>query len=381
LDRARRGATRHVLPLVAVALLALVAAGCGTVSQPGGLPGIFPPDAATDQGREIGALYSFTFWIAAAIFFLVEGLILWNVFRYRRRRGDDTLPHQMHGHLLAEVLWTTIPAAIVLVLFVLSVQTLYRVEASSKSPGLVVDAYGFQWQWAFGYDCPADFDRTFTKIDECGLSFTGVGNTGPEMVLPTNEDVEIRLHSTDVNHAFYVPQFLYKKDVVPGQVNHFQVRIDRPGTYTGQCAEFCGLAHASMIFTVRAVSADEFTAWKKDAEEQAKASPSAAASGQPSPGGEEGAPLQLSASNAQGFDQTELEAPADRPFAVDFSNDDPSAPHDFAIRQATPEGDFVGMPLADPGTKQTYQVPPLKAGTYTFYCVVHPNMQGTLTVR
>jgi cytochrome c oxidase subunit II len=381
LDRARRGIPRTAWPLCLLAVIALAASACSAASEPGGVPGFFPPSSASAEGREIVALYEFTFWIAAAVFLLVEGLILWNVFRYRRRKGDDTLPHQTHGNLFAEILWTAVPAVIVLVLFVVSLQTLSKVEARSPEPGVVVDVYGFQWQWAFGYDCPADFEQTFTKIDDCGLALTGLGNKGPEMVLPVNEPVRIRLHGTDVNHAFYVPRFLYKKDVIPGQVNSFEVNIEEPGTYTGQCAEFCGLAHASMNFTVRAVDRSEFETWKQRAEEEAAASPTPGPSGPPGSPGQEGAVVELSASNAQAFDQTSAEAPADRPFAIQFRNDDPAAPHNVAIRQATPEGDFVGMPIADPGTEATYQPPPLAAGEYTFYCSVHPNMQGTLTVR
>ena len=359
-------------------------AACTTVNAPGGFPTLFPPDAATQEGREIAALYAFTFWIAVVVFVLVEGLILWNVFRYRRRK-DDSLPHQTHGHLIAEIIWTAVPAAIVLVLFVLSMQTLAKVEARSESPpAVVVDAFGFQWQWAFGYDCPEAFERSFTKIDESGQSFTGAGNQGPEMVLPTNQRVRIRLHGTDVNHAFYVPQFLYKQDVIPGQVNSFELLIDRAGTYTGQCAEFCGLAHASMNFTVRAVDRAAFDTWKEQAEEEAAASPTPVASGvaEESPGGGQAGPaVDLSASNVQSFDQQSAEAPAGKPFEIQFTNNDPTAPHNVAIRQATPEGDFIGMPIADPGTQQSYRAPALAAGEYTFYCSVHPNMEGTLTVR
>jgi cytochrome c oxidase subunit II len=377
------------LPVLVAGVVALLAAGCTTVNAPGGDPSFFPPTAVTDQGRGTAELYSIIFWIAAGVFFLVEGLLIWSVLRYRRRRGDDTLPAQTHGNMFFEVLWTAVPAAVVLVLFVLTMTTLARVEAKAPRPDVTVDAYGFQWQWAFGYDCPQEFDQTFTKIADCGLSFTGLGTEGPTMVLPIQETVRIRLHSADVNHAFYVPQFLYKKDVVPGQVNSFDVRIEEAGTYPGQCAEFCGLAHASMIFTVRAVDRAEYDTWKQQAEQEAQQSPSPAPASSGEPGGSPGASpgdqataLQLSASNAQAFDTDALEAPAQKAFAVQFTNNDTTAPHNFAIKSATPEGDFTGQPIAQPGGGQeTYQVPLLAPGEYQFYCSVHPNMTGTLTVR
>jgi cytochrome c oxidase subunit 2 len=383
----RSGATSlgHAARRTALAVLAvgLLVAACSTANTPGGDPSLFPPTAVSEQGRATSELYTIVFWIAAAVFVLVEGIILWSVLRYRRRR-DDTLPHQTHGHLGAEIIWTAIPAIIVVVLFVLTIQTLERVEARSPNPVLTVDAYGFQWQWSFGYDCPQEFDRTFTKIDDCGLSFSGLGAEGPTMVLPVGETIRIRLHGADVNHAFYVPQFLYKKDVVPGQVNMFDVRIEQAGTYSGQCAEFCGLAHATMNFTVEAVSREAYDAWKRQAEEEARQSPSpspgeSALPGEVPPAGETS--VAVSASNSSAFDQNAIEAPADTPFTIHFTNQDPAAPHNVAIKSATPEGDYTGRPVADPGTEQDYQVPPLAAGQYEFYCSVHPNMIGTLTVR
>jgi cytochrome c oxidase subunit II len=343
-------------------------------------PGLFPPAPASEQGHEISALYSLNFWIAAAIFLLVEGIIVWCVLRYRRR-GDRMAP-QTHGNTIAEILWTIVPAILVMIVFVASTLTLYRVEAKSASPDVTIDAYAFQWQWAFGYDCPQNWNdfKNFTKIDDCGVPLpAGAGNKGPEMVVPVGEVVHIRLHSTDVNHAFYVPQFLYKKDVIPGQVNNFDVKVEEAGTFTGQCAEFCGLAHASMTFTVRAVPPAEFVTWKQQAkaaaEERARATPPPQPSGPPG-----SASLTVSASSPAGFDQKTLEAPANTPFTIQFQNKDPSVQHNVAIKNATPQGDFI-PPLAGPGQSASYSVPPLPAGQYTFYCSVHPNMTGTLTVK
>ncbi|MDQ3870391.1 MAG: cytochrome c oxidase subunit II [Chloroflexota bacterium] len=386
LARPVQSATWAVVSLVLLLLVGCQASDSGQAptrvdAPPGGPPGFFPPPAATEQGREISSLYSVIFWIAAAIFVLVEGLIIWSVLRYRRR--DDTLPPQTHGHNVAEILWTVIPAAIVLAVFVLSTNTLFRVEARSDRPAVTVDAYAFQWQWAFGYDCPPGFDSPggFTRIEDCRVPLpAGTGNKGPQMVLPVGETVRIRLHSTDVNHAFYVPQFLYKKDVIPGQVNRFDVKVEQPGTYTGQCAEFCGLAHAAMTFTVRAVPTGEFEAWKqqaqRDAEERARATPPPPPA--QGPGG--GASVSISAASAAGFDQKALEVPANSPFTIQFQNKDSSAPHNVAIKNATNQGDFI-PPVAQAGQTATYSAPALPAGQYEFYCSVHPNMKGTLTAK
>lgn len=346
-------------------LIALAAAGCGPAESggptgpAGGGPGFFPPPAASEQGRQIGGLYNFVFWVATAIFVLVEGLIIWAVLRYRRR--DDSLPVQTHGNLVAEAVWTLVPTIIVVVLFVLSVDTINKVEAKVATPSVTVDVTGFQWQWTFEYK-------------EEGLKFTGAGDKGPEMVLPVGETVHIKLHAQDVIHSFYVPQFLYKKDVVPGRENNFDVLIEQPGVYTGQCAEFCGLDHARMNFAVRAVPRAEYDAWVAAEAEKARATPEPAPSGATS--------VAVSAANATDFEQQTLEVPADTPIVFDFENKDPAAPHNVAVKGGNPDGtDFVGMPLAQPGQRVPYNAPALKAGEYTFFCSVHPNMTGTLSVQ
>jgi cytochrome c oxidase subunit 2 len=356
------------LPLaLLLVLIALAVAGCGPAETggptgpAGGGPGFFPPTAASEQGRQISGLYNFVFWVATAIFVLVEGLIIWAVLRYRRR--DDTLPTQTHGNLVAEAVWTLVPTIIVVVLFVLSLDTINKVEAKvpESDRGVTVDVTGFQWQWTFEYK-------------EDGLKFTGAGEEGPEMVLPVGETVHIKLHAQDVIHAFYVPQFLYKKDVVPGRENSFDVLIEQPGVYAGQCAEFCGLDHARMNFTVRAVPRAEYDAWVAAEAEKARATPEPAPSGATS--------VAVSAANATAFEQQTLEVPADTPIVFDFENKDPAAPHNVAVKGGNPDGtDFVGMPLAQPGQRVPYNAPALKAGEYTFFCSVHPNMTGTLTVQ
>jgi len=353
-------ASSLVTAAVAVAAIAAACAGQGTGVTGDQPPGLFPVEPASEQAQYIFDFYPVIFWIAVGVFFLVEGLLLWIVFRYRRQATDVDLPSQTHGNNLLEVLWTLIPAAIVAVLFVFTVDTLGKVERTADStdqPDLIVDVTGFQWQWTFDY-----------PLQE--LSFTGSGNTGPVMAVPVNETVRIRLHATDVIHSFYVPQFLYKKDVVPGRVNEFDVVVREPGVYAGQCAEFCGLLHADMHFTVEAMTRSDFDAWVTQNQQAEPSLP---------PPPSDATTVQLTAiSIAEGFEPTELAIPADSPWVVELTNADTVAPHDFGVRGATPEGDWRGDPDAQPGGSATYQPPPLAAGTYEFFCTIHPNMVGTL---
>jgi cytochrome c oxidase subunit II len=353
--------------LLWLAVTALIMAACASTPEipTGDLtdrqpPGMFPVQPASEQGQLIYDLYPIVFWIAVAVFVLVEGLLLWIVLRYRRRpQSDGDLPPQTHGSNLLEIGWTLIPAAIVTGLFVVTIDTLAHIERLEPEPsGVVVDVTGFQWQWTFDYP------------DE-GISFTGVGREGPVMGIPVNETVRIRLHAQDVIHSFYVPQFLYKKDVVPGRVNEFDIVVRDPGTYVGQCAEFCGLAHTDMYFTVQAMPRAEYEAWVEDARDVPVVTPPP-----------DGYTIVLNAVDVFTFDPPSLTAPADTPLIFDFRNVDTVAPHDVAIVGVMEDGsDWVGRPIAQPGQTATYVAPALPAGTYEFYCTIHPTtMRGPLTV-
>lgn len=358
-------------------------AGCAGVAeqypgyQPGYGPGgpgpqLFPIEPASQQGQYIYDFYPVIFWIAVAVFILVEGLLLWIVLRYRRRPTDSDLPKQTHGNGLLEVVWTLIPAIVVTALFAFTVDTLGKVETADtpgSDPALTIDVTGFQWQWIFEYP-------------EQGIKLTGIGREGPTMALPVGEKVRIRLHSSDIDviHSFYVPQFLYKKDAIPGRTNQFDVTVEQVGTYAGQCAEFCGFGHADMHFSVSAMTRADFDVWV--AHQQAPPSPSAVPSGAP-PSGAPPVVLNLtSVGTIEGFDPVELSVPADTAWSVSLTNADQFVPHNFAIREANPDGSDWDAPVnADGGGSAVYQPPPLPAGDYTFFCSLHPTtMTGTLHV-
>lgn len=346
----------------------------------------FPPTAVTDRGQSIRDLYDIVFWMAAAVFFFVEGLIVWTVLRYRRRPGDDELPPQTHGNALAEAVWTIIPTVIVGVLFVISWQTLNSVEAVSAQPALKVRALAAQFQWQFDYFDASGENVVFSQLVPQG--------EGGGMAVPAGQDIRLVLESRDVIHAFYVPQFLFKRDANPGRVTEFEFRVkpeDAGKTFRGQCAELCGSGHRLMTFEVRALTQADFDAWLQEHIDQANATPPPPASGEPPAPGESGPPpadggggggtvLQIAALNTA-FDTAELSVPAGEGFQIQFDNQDP-LPHNVAIHQGSPTGPevFRGEIVTGP-TQVTYDVPPLEAGAYGFVCTVHPNMTGTLTAE
>ncbi len=178
---------------------------------------------------------------------IVMSLIIFTIIRYRRR-GRDDVPTQRQYMVPLEIVYTAIPIVIVLVLFGFSYAVQDRVDALSKDPAVTIDVKGYQWQWQFHY---RDEDVTVT----------GVPDHRPVMVLPVGQTVRLVLTSRDVIHSFYVPAFLFKRDVIPTITNNFDIKVEKAGTYRGYCAEFCGLDHARMTFTVRAVTPAEYRAW------------------------------------------------------------------------------------------------------------------------
>ncbi len=358
-----------VVVLLLVIVFAL-ATGTDLVGALGAAVGsMFPLPSATVQGDDIRSLYNIVFFIAAAIFIAVEGLIVWTVVRYRRRPGDDELPAQTHGNNLAEALWTIIPTLIVAYLFFISWQTLNRVDAISDQPGLHVRATAGQFQWTFDYLAEDGKTVEYTQFvptgDEGGLS------------VPVGQPILVDLESPDVIHAFSVPRFLFKKDVVPGQTNQLEFTVNEAEagqTFRGQCAELCGSGHAAMLFDIHAMTQADFDAWYEQATASATASGGPAESLPPN-----SLTLEQTAEQVQ-FNKRELEAKANQPFAIHLENKDDTIPHDLDITGADGKKVFDGEVFPGPEDR-VYQVDPLEAGTYEFFCSVHPDMTGTLTVK
>jgi cytochrome c oxidase subunit II len=374
--RTRTAPGMIVAGVFVVALLLVVAAIVATgtdvsAALRAAVDSMFPPEAVTTEAVQVRDLYNIVFFLAAAIFIAVEALIIWTVIRYRRKDGDDELPPQTHGNNLAEILWTVIPTVIVAFLFFISWQTLNTVEAVSENPGVQVRARAAQFQWTFEY-LAADGETVEYS------QFVPVGENGG-MFVPVGEPVKVYLESPDVIHAFYVPQFLFKRDVVPGKVNVFDFTIDpkfEGSTFRGQCAELCGAGHRAMVFEVHALSRADYDAWLEEATSQAEPSgPPPEGSGAPPPA----ATVDIVAEGVS-FTTDAVQAPADQPFAIHFDNRDPSVPHDVDIRDAG--GAVVSDEEPFPGPEaRDYQIDPLPAGEYQFFCSVHPNMTGTLTVQ
>ena len=234
---------------------ALLLSGCGY--------GMYSP--VTEQGKDIHGLYNVLFAAAAIVFVLVEGAIVFAVFRYRRR--GDMLPPQFHGNNLLEVAWTVVPFLIVAGLFVLTWGVLNRVDARADNPRVVLNVVGFQWQWQFTYQ--DEKVRVEPGKPPRDLTIKGTIAKPPEIYLPVGQTIQVNTEAEDVIHSFFIPEFLFKKDAFPAHTNTFDLTITKPGVYRGQCAEYCGLAHQAMRFTVHVVPMAEYRAWIADAKKRA----------------------------------------------------------------------------------------------------------------
>jgi cytochrome c oxidase subunit 2 len=208
------------------------------------------PEAATREGRSISGLYDFVIVLALIVVGIVWGLLTLAIVRYRRTRHpeDQVIPPQVGGHVGLEALWTGVPLLIIAVLFGLTVIVLDDVQRRSSEQPLELQVEAFRWGWRFAY--PAQ-----------GIVVEDVLDPGPQAVVPVGRRVLVTLTSSDVIHAFYVPEFLYKRDAIPGRAQVFELTVEHEGIYTGQCAEFCGLFHSRMPFSIRAVSEAEFESW------------------------------------------------------------------------------------------------------------------------
>jgi cytochrome c oxidase subunit 2 len=249
---------RHPARSAALGTIAvLTLAGCSTEqASRGWLPG-YSDGEVTNMTERITSLWTGS-WIAAlAVGVIVWGLIIWAVAVYRKRKDDDVLPVQLRYHVPLEVMYIVLPILMIGVLYIYTARDITAIADVSAEPDLVVEVYGKQWSW--------DFNYTDDDVWDTGVHLTDVGAPGnedklPTLYLPVDERVEFHLASRDVIHSFWVPAFLYKKDVFPGQVNVFQIVPTREGVYAGKCAEFCGENHSGMLFNVAVVSREEYDA-------------------------------------------------------------------------------------------------------------------------
>jgi cytochrome c oxidase subunit 2 len=257
---------RRWLPRTALVIgLVTMTAGCQSTTFT--RLGLVPP--ATSQGQTVINLWQGS-WIAAlCVGVIVWGLILWAVAFHRKRKNDDRPPRQVRYNLPIEVLYTVVPFVMVGVLFFFTARDENQIDSLSAKPNVVVNVTGFRWSWSFQYPQyqVAGGKALCGSADVCelGAQWNGQipGNESqmPLLEIPVHERIRFNLVSTDVIHSFWVIPFEFKRDVVPGHPNHFEVTTTSTGSSIGRCSELCGLYHSRMLFRVKIVSQAQFNAW------------------------------------------------------------------------------------------------------------------------
>jgi cytochrome c oxidase subunit 2 len=198
-------------------------------------------------------------YVGGAVGLVVIALIAFALVRWRRRPGDSE-PAQFRNNYALEIAWTALPIAMVIGLFIFTYRAEARVDDVAARPAVVVDVAAYRWGWTFAY-------RGGPTVGGSASAPAVFGDPGkmPELVLPVGETTRIDLSARDVDHGFWIPDFLFKRDAIPGQTTAFDLTPNTLGTYVGRCSAFCGLDHARMLFQVRVVTPEQFARWRKDA--------------------------------------------------------------------------------------------------------------------
>ncbi|CAA9276704.1 MAG: Cytochrome c oxidase polypeptide II [uncultured Blastococcus sp.] len=215
------------------------------------------PEGITEEAQDMRELWTGSVIAALIVGVLVWGLILYSVVAHRKR--SDELPKQTAYNLPLEIVYTILPFLIIAGLFFFTVVVQNRVMERSDEPDETIAVNAFKWNWQFVYPETTD-EGTGEPVNTVGSS-TEI----PILVLPTERTIRFEVASADVIHSFWVPEFLFKLDVIPGNENGrdnvFEVTVQEEGSYVGRCAELCGTYHAYMNFEVRAVSGDRYDAY------------------------------------------------------------------------------------------------------------------------
>jgi cytochrome c oxidase subunit II len=212
------------------------------------------------------------FWVCVAIAVVVFGFMIWSLMAFRKSKGavaDTTLVHNTK----VEVLWTAIPVVILIAMAVPAARTLVAIE-DTRDTQLTIKVTGYQWGWHYDYldNGVSFFSRLDRDADAARRLMSGIDphtiphyllNVDNPLIVPAGVKVRLLLTSSDVIHAWWVPDFGMKKDAIPGFINEmwFQVDPDKTGLYRGQCTELCGRDHAFMPIVVDVKSGDDFKAW------------------------------------------------------------------------------------------------------------------------
>jgi cytochrome c oxidase subunit II len=196
-------------------------------------------------------------------------LALLGIICFKFRESKNPVPSRNTHNTLLEVVWTVVPALILVFIAVFSFPLLYK-QLTIPKPQLTIRAIGHQWYWSYEYPDNGNFTFDTNVIEKTDIKQgqNYLLDTDNEVVLPIGTDIRIQITGADVIHSWTVPSFGVKHDGIPGKTNESWFNIHKPGVYYGQCSELCGVRHAYMPIKVRAVTKEEFQAWVAEAQKK-----------------------------------------------------------------------------------------------------------------
>ncbi len=242
--------------------LALALVGCTQQQLRGFLPG---EPGITNHTDDITGLWVTSWIILLLIGLLVWGLTIWALIVYRRRKGQTGLPVQLRYNMPIEIFYTVVPLIFIIGFFAFTARDQAQIEAPTENPDVQVQVFGKRWAWDFNYQ---NVGPNAKGVYSQGVQAEEIPETPfidydalPVLYLPVGKSVALNIESRDVVHSFWVPEFLYKKDMIPGKSNYIYFTPLKEGEYMGKCAELCGEYHSLMLFKVKVVSESEYEAY------------------------------------------------------------------------------------------------------------------------
>jgi len=248
------------------------------------------PRAVSPVGIDIFNLHNLILIICVVIFIGVFGVMFYSIFAHRKSRGAQ--PAKFSHSTSLELVWSAIPAVILIGMAIPSTATLIEME-DTREADITVKVTGYQWLWEYEY---IDQDvRFYSRLSTPSAQIRNLEDKNPNylleveepLVLPVDKKVRFLITADDVIHAWWVPKFGVKKDAIPGFINEAWTLIQEQGTYRGQCAELCGKDHGFMPIVVEAVSQEEFDAWLESRQSGAAAGAIETTRAGPAPGADD----------------------------------------------------------------------------------------------
>ena len=249
--------------LAPAALAAAVLLAGGTPEQQ---RGFLPENSthATNLTPGITALWVNSWIVLLVVGVTVWSLVLWAAIAYRRRKGETGLPVQLRYNMPIETFFTVVPIILILGFFAFTAKEQTKIETRYDNPENVVEVFAKRWAWDFNYIT----DDRFFQSKQVEINKDGTPTEAlPVLYLPVDKTTEIRLESRDVIHSFWVVEYLYKKDMFPGQTNYMSFTPTETGTFMGKCAELCGEYHSAMLFEVEVLEQADYDAKMTELEE------------------------------------------------------------------------------------------------------------------